>query len=95
MLGFLIAIIAGVTTPQIESIAARPLARALGENFEILESEMRVFAFMIGMFVAAVLSTILGTGSVMGLIIGGILGFFGMRIIHTIQRVIKGNGEAE
>jgi len=50
---------------------------------------------MIGMFVAAVLSTTLGTGSVMGLIIGGILGFFGMRIIHTVQRVIKGNDEAE
>ena len=90
MLGFLLAIAAGAATPKIEDIAARPLARLLETNVEVFDDELPVLAFMIGMFCVAILSTIFSNGSALALIIGGVLGYFGLRLVRWGQRMVEG-----
>lgn len=90
MLGFLIAIVAGAATAKIEDLAARPLAKILGDNIEVFDDELPVLAFIIGMLVAGILSTIFSNGSGLALIVGGALGFFGVRIIRLVQRLMAG-----
>lgn len=93
MLGFLIAIAAGAATPKIEDLAARPLAQLMGKNVEVFDDELPVLAFIIGMLIAAVLSAIVSNGSALALVIGGTLGFFGLRIVRFIQRMVEGSDE--
>lgn len=93
MLGFLFAIAAGAATPKIEDMAARPLARLFGTNVEVFDDELPVLAFMIGMFVVAILSTIFSNGSALALIIGGALGYFGLRLVRWGQRIVEGTDD--
>ncbi len=94
MLGFLIAIAAGAATPKIEDLAARPMARLMGQNVEVFDDELPVVAFMIGMLFAAVLSAIFSNGSALAVIIGGAIGFFGLRIVRLAQRLMEGSDGA-
>jgi len=90
MFGFLIAIAAGAVTPMIETPVARPLARAMGDNVELADGELRTLAFMIAMIVAGVLCAVFDSGSALSLAVGGTLGYFGMRLVRWLQRVIEG-----
>ena len=89
MFGFLIAVIAGAVTPMIEAPLARPVARLMGENFDVKDTEMRALAFMIAMVAAGVLCSVFNSGSALGLAVGGTLGYFATRLLHTAQRVIE------
>lgn len=90
MLGFLISVAAGALTPMIESPVARPAAKALSQNIDVQDGEVRVLAFMIAMIVAGILCAVFGTGSALGLAVGGALGYFGGRILRAIQKIIEG-----
>ena len=90
MLGFLIAIGAGVVTPMIEGPVARPVAQALAENVALEDGELRTLAFMIAMIAAGLICAMLGTGSALSLAVGGTLGYFGARLARWLQRVIEG-----
>lgn len=90
MLGFLIAVAGGAVTPMIEGPLARPVARAMGGNIEIADTELRALAFMIAMIGAGILCAVFGTGSPLGLAVGGTLGYFGMRLARWLQRIIEG-----
>lgn len=92
MFGFLIAVVAGAVTPMIETPLARPVARMLGENIEIQEGELRVLAFMIAMIIAGILCAVFSSGSALGLAVGGTLGYFGMRLVRMVQRMIENKG---
>ena len=85
MFGFIIALAAGFVTPTLEESLARPVAKALAPRIPVQPNEMRLLAFMIAMLIAVLIAGIFSTGSPLGLLVGGILGYFGQRIIAAIQ----------
>lgn len=89
MFGFLIALIGGAVTPMIEAPLARPVARMMGEGFDVKETEVRALAFMIAMIIAGILCSVFNSGSALGLAVGGTLGYFAMRLLRTAQRMIE------
>jgi len=93
MLGLIIAIAAGAASPKIEDLAARPLAKILSPHIEVSDGEIPVLAFMIGMLVAAVLSSIVGNGSAISVLFGGTLGYFGLRLFLLGKRVVQSSTE--
>ncbi len=95
MLGFIIALAAGAATPKIEDFAARPLARALGQKIEVFDDELPVISFMIAMLGAAILSAIFSNGSAVGVILGGILGVFAVRLVRFAQQLIEGSASSD
>lgn len=78
-------------TPMLEGPLARPVARALSENMELSEGELRALSFMIAMILVGLLCAILNTGSPLGLAVGGTLGYFGGRLIRWFQRATRAN----
>jgi len=90
MFGFLIAVAAGAVTPMIEGPVARPLAQAMNDNIELADGELRALAFMIAMIIAGLLCALFSSGSALGLAVGGTLGYFGMRLVRWLQRIIEG-----
>ena len=85
MLGFVIALAAGFVTPILEESLARPVAKALSPYIAVQQSEMRLLAFMIAMLIAVLIAGVFNTGSPLGLLVGGILGYFGQRIVAAVQ----------
>ncbi|PJI91496.1 hypothetical protein BC777_0324 [Yoonia maricola] len=94
MLGFLIAAAAGFLTPQLEGPVAGPIAKALEGYFPIAAHERRVIAFMVALLAAAILAAAFDSGSVFGIIIGAILGYFGKRIFDVLKKAIDGKRDA-
>jgi ABC-type microcin C transport system permease subunit YejE len=90
MLGFLIAAAAGFLTPQIESAVTKPLVSALEKRIPVTPNETRAIAFMVALLGAAVLCALVDSGSVFGVIIGAILGYFGLRIFNAVKAEIEG-----
>lgn len=90
MFGFLIAVVAGAVTPMIEAPVARPVAKVLTQNMDFADGELRLLAFMIAMMVAGLLCAIFSSGSALGLAVGGTLGYFGLRLVRIVQKVIEG-----
>lgn len=89
MFGFLIAVVAGAVTPMIEGPLARPVAKAMGNVVELEDGEMRALAFMIAMIIAGILCAVFSSGSALGLAVGGTVGYFGMRILRWMQRIME------
>jgi len=89
MFGFLIAFAAGAATPMIEAPLARPIARMMGETIDVQGTELRALAFMIAMIIAGILCAVFSSGSALGLAVGGVLGYFFMRLLRTAQRMIE------
>ena len=85
MFGFLIAVAAGFLTPFAEAPLARPLARLLERHMTLEPGEVRVISFMVILLVAAILCAIFNSGSVFGIVLGAILGYFGLRIIAAVK----------
>lgn len=90
MFGFLIALGAGFLTPHLEKPLAEPLSQTLKGKIDVAPAEMRLLAFMIALFVGAVVCAALGTGSMFTIVIGGTLGYFGTRIIEMVKGAIDG-----
>lgn len=89
MFGFLIAVIAGAVTPMLEAPVARPVAGLMSNNVELVDGELRVLAFMIAMIVAGILCAVFSTGTPLSLAVGGMLGYFGMRLLRWGQRALE------
>lgn len=90
MLGFIIAAVAGFLTPQLEEPVAQPIMKAVGRHFIIAPTEKRLVAFMVALLAAGVLVAALDNGSVLGVISGAILGYFGTRIFAVLKKLIEG-----
>lgn len=95
MLGFLIAAAAGFFTPQLEGPVAKPIVAALEPHMPVTPNETRLIAFMVALLIAAIGGALLDSGSVLGIIIGAILGYFGARIFAIIKKLIEGRSNAE
>lgn len=90
MLGFMIAVIAGMVTPQADEMLARPLARQMEGFIEVEPGEMRALAFGLVLLIAGFISAVLNSGSALGIILGGLIGLFGMRGFKALKTVIEG-----
>ena len=90
MFGFLIALGAGFLTPHLEKPLAEPVAQALKGKIDVAPGELRLLAFMISLFIGAIVCAALGTGSMFTIVIGGTLGYFGTRIVEMIKGAVDG-----
>jgi hypothetical protein len=90
MLGFIVAVVAGLLTPRAEAPLARPLARAMEGRIPVAPGEMRILAFILMMLLAGVVAELLHSGSAFWIILGGGLGYFGERILAAVRAAIDG-----
>ena len=95
MLGWLIAAAAGFLTPQLEGPVAGPIVKALEGYFPIAANERRLIAFMAALLAAAILAAAFNSGSLFGVILGALLGYFGTRIFDVLMKIIEGRRDAE
>ena len=93
MFGFIISIGAGFAAPFLEQPLAKPVAKAVDKWVKIDEGELTLLAFMIAMLFAAILCSFFGTGSTFGVIVGGILGYFGSRIVEAAKSAMDNRAE--
>ncbi len=95
MLGFLIAALAGFLTPQIEAPVAGPIVKTLERYITLDPNEKRLIAFMVALLAAAVCAALLESGTTFGVILGAILGYFGMRIFAVLKKIIDGRTDSQ
>jgi hypothetical protein len=88
MFGFLIAAGLGFLTPQIETLIA-PLLKGIAPHIPMEDSEKRAVAFMAAMLAAGIASAILYSGTAFWIVTGGVLGYFGTRIVAAIKKQIE------
>lgn len=93
MIGFIVAIVAGFLTPQIQAALADPVAKALG-FLSIEAAEKPVLGFMIAMLGCALIAAIFGSGSALGIAVGLCLGYFGTRLAAVVQDAVSGKPKA-
>jgi len=89
MLGFIIAAAAGFLTPQIEGPLTTPLIKALEGYIKIEPTEARLIAFMIAMLVSGIAAALLASGTAFWVVLGGVLGYFGTRIVALVKKEIE------
>ena len=90
MFGFLIAALAGYLTPKIEEPVAGPIVKALEGYFAVAPNEKRLIAFMAALLGAAIIATLMDSGTLFAVVIGAILGYFGERIYAVLSKIIAG-----
>ncbi len=90
MLGFLLALAAGFLAPHAEGPLARPVAAAIAPQIPVEPAEMRLLSFLLLMLIAAVVATLLDSGSVLGFVAGGAIGYFGTRIFAALRLAVEG-----
>ena len=95
MLGFLVAALAGFLTPQLEGPVAGPIAKFLEGYFPIEPSEKRLIAFMAALIAAAICANLLDSGTTFGVIVGAVVGYFGLRVYNLLKRIIQARTDAD
>ena len=92
MLGFLFGLIGGFVTPSLDGALGRPVAKALSGFIEVEEAEIRLLSFLLVMLIVGVLCAIFNTGSVLGVLVGAVIGYFLLRISGAIKAMIDNRG---
>ena len=95
MLGFIIATAIGFFTPLIGGPLVDPLVKAVGNYITIEADEKPLVAFMLAMIAAGIASALLNSGTPFWIIIGGILGYFGSRIVEAGQKYMNERNAAD
>lgn len=95
MLGFIIAAVAGFLTPQIEGAVAGPIVKALDGHIKIEPTETRLVAFMVAMLAAGIAAALLPSGTPFWIVLGGVLGYFGTRIVEVVKKQVDARKNAE
>lgn len=90
MFGFVIALVAGFLAPHAEAPLARPLAEAIRGVVKLEDGEMKLLSFMIVMLIAGAACAMFDTGSPLGVILGGVIGYFGLRLSTYAKSKIDG-----
>ncbi|MBM1219356.1 hypothetical protein JQU17_04040 [Ponticoccus sp. SC2-23] len=90
MFGFVIALVAGFLAPHAEAPLARPLAETLRGAIKLEDGEMKLFSFMVVMVIAGALCAMFDAGSPLGVILGGVIGYFGLRLSAFAKSRIDG-----
>lgn len=95
MLGFIVAAIAGLLVPQIEDPVTTPVVKFLQGYITIEAGEKRAISFMIALLAAAILAALLDSGTTFGVILGAVLGYFGVRLYALLKRIIEARTDAD
>ena len=72
-----------------------PIVKALDGHIKIAPTETRLIAFMIAMIAAGVVAALLNSGSAFWVMFGGVLGYFGTRIVEVIKKQMDAQNNAE
>lgn len=91
MLGLIIGAIGGFFSPRLVETAARPLAGAVSKWVAVEEGEMSLLAYMIAMVLAMIVANLLSVDAFFMVMVGGVLGFFGLRIKDAIMKASSKN----
>ena len=89
MIGFLVALIAGYFTPQLDSPVSVPLRRSISAHVPVQEVELRLISFIVAMLAAGLIAALFDSGSAFWVILGGALGYFGKRLFAAGQREVE------
>ena len=81
MLAFLIALAAGLLTPQSTESVARPLASRSEPYVKVEAAEMALLGYAVALVLAGLLVALLGGGSPFWFALGGALGVFARRLV--------------
>lgn len=95
MLGFIVAAAAGFLTPQLEGPVVAPIVKALDGHIQIAPTETRLIAFMVAMIAAGVAAALLNSGTAFWVMFGGVLGYFGTRIVEVVKKQLDARKNAE
>lgn len=91
MINFISAIAAGASIPYIQNFVGEHIINRLTPHMPVGEGEKHTLAFIAALIVASlVIAAVGGSGSAFGLIFGGLIGLFGMRIIAIVRGLIDG-----
>ena len=90
MLTFILSVIAGFATPYVEPALAKLLKPNLGD-FPIHEGEYQTITFvllLVAVAIAAIVSGLLA--SAFTVLLGGVLGLFGVRLFRVLRALVDG-----
>lgn len=88
MFGFLIALVAGFLTPQLQASIAPVVAKTLAA-LDITEKEHDVLGFMIALLGAGFLASLFGNQSPFSIAVGVVVGYFATRLLLILQNMTK------
>ncbi len=95
MLGFIIAAAAGFLTPQLEGPVGGPIVKAMDGHIAVEPHEKRLIAFMVAMLAAGIAAALLNSGTPFWVILGGVLGYFGTRLVEAGKKYMdQRNGDS-
>ncbi|EAR51602.1 hypothetical protein OG2516_01746 [Oceanicola granulosus HTCC2516] len=94
MLGFLVALAAGFAATGLDETLGRPTARALAPHIVVEPGEMKLLTFMLTMLIAALVLAVFDYESLIGFMLGGILGWFANRIVAAARTALDKNRAA-
>ena len=86
MLGFIIAVGAGVLVPMLEDPVGQTIADLLRKIMPIEVGEARIIALLAVLIVVALLSVIFSSGSILGIAIGLTIGYFATRLVGAVKK---------
>lgn len=87
MLGFIIALIGGFAAPYLDDMAARPVADALPKKTMAVEDgEIRALSVLIALLVVTLVCTIFNSGSLFGIAVGMVIGYFLTRLVAALKQ---------
>ena len=90
MLTFILSVIAGFATPYVEPALVKLLKPNLGD-FPIHEGEHQTITFVLMLVAVAIAAIVSGLlASAFTVLLGGVLGLFGVRLFRVLRALVDG-----
>jgi len=90
MLGFVIAVGAGVIVPMLEDPVGQTLADMLRKVMPVEVGEARIIALLAALLVVSLLSMMFASGSAIGIAVGLTIGYFATRLVSIVKKAVDG-----
>lgn len=95
MLGFIVSIVAGFIVPHLEAPVGRPLAKLMSKHITLEDTETRLISFIVAMLGAGIVASLLESGSMFWMTLGGALGYFGARLVAAGKTAVDARKTAD
>ncbi len=92
MWGFIVAVIGGLVVQPAEDLLAKPVARFIAPVVKIEPGEMRLLSFLLVMLIVGIIAALLDSGSAFWIVLGGMIGLFGRRLVAWGQERLAKRG---
>ena len=89
MFGFIIAVAAGFFTTQLQTSVAPTVAKTLSA-LEISKAEHDALGVLLAVIIAAVVTTVIGSGNALTVAVGVTIGYFATRLLRIVQDATSG-----